>query len=275
MPLKTLRLFWMLIAAPALAAAGPDDRLEIIELQFRPAAEILPLIEPFLAPDDAVTGTGYKLLVRTDPKTLSEIRRMVDTLDRAPQDLLVSVRHRRDRNERRGEVSVSGRVETGTDSEIVVGQRVTEGVTIQGGVADGNSRDDAEFRVRAVDGQPAYIDTGQVLYAPRIVYGPGGHAVVSGGPVEARRGFFVMPRVRGQSVTVDILPSADTLSGTRHRAVVDVNRVVSTVSGPVGEWIALGGVSRQASARETGTVFHRQGADHTISSFEVRVDVVR
>ena len=87
-----------------------------------------------------------------------------------------------------------------------------------------SARDEqAEQRLQVLEGGQAYISTGEAR-----IYG------------QAGTGFAVMPRVSGSSVTLDIAAQQEAF--TRGGAVQG-ERAVSTVSGRLGDWIELGGIS--------------------------------
>ena len=96
----------------------------------------------------------------------------------------------------------------------------------------------------------------------QVVLGPGG-AVVSE-TAEYRdvgRGFYAEPRVRGDRVSVDISQQSDA-PGRRGDASIQVQRLSTTVSGRLGEWLQLGGTGQDASSRRQGTL--------SLSTSEVR-----
>ena len=87
-----------------------------------------------------------------------------------------------------------------------------------------SARDEqAEQRLQVLEGGQAYISTGEAR-----IYG------------QAGTGFAVIPRVSGSSVTLDIAAQQEAF--TRGGAVRG-ERAVSTVSGRLGDWIELGGIS--------------------------------
>ena len=51
----------------------------------------------------------------------------------------------------------------------------------------------------------------------------------------------MLPRLQGNIVTLDIDPRNDSFDDAR-RGTINVQRVTTTVSGRLGEWIDLGGV---------------------------------
>lgn len=83
--MKRLTPSFLLLAIliPGGIHAETDDKVpvEIIELQHRTAEDLLPHIEPLLGPRDALTGTGHRLIVRTSPGRLRQVREKVEALD--------------------------------------------------------------------------------------------------------------------------------------------------------------------------------------------------
>src|SRR5437762_14093332 len=66
--------------------------LQVIDLKHRTAQEVIPVLQPLLGPNDALTGSDYKLFVRANSTTVTELRRVLEQLDREPRQLVVSVR---------------------------------------------------------------------------------------------------------------------------------------------------------------------------------------
>ena len=84
--------------------------------------------------------------------------------------------------------------------------------------------------------------------------GPGG-AVISETVVfqDIGRGFFATPRLNGEWVTIDISQQADSVARFGPPGSVSTQSLSTTVSGRLGEWIELGGTSRQVSGNQTGS----------------------
>ena len=72
---------------------------------------------------------------------------------------------------------------------------------------------------------------------------------------DASTGFSVVPRIQGNLVTLDIDPQRETFDDSR-RGAINVQRVVTTVSGRLGEWMDLGGVNESRSDGQS-TLFGR------------------
>ena len=67
------------------------DSIETIQLHNRPAAEVIPIIQPMLDAGGSVTGQGFQLFVRSGEQNLVQIRQLVEKLDTAARQLLMQV----------------------------------------------------------------------------------------------------------------------------------------------------------------------------------------
>src|SRR3954453_23108379 len=66
--------------------------LEVVQLKFRTASEVIPVLQPMLESGGVLTGQDYQLFVRASPQNLQQLRQALAQLDREPRNLLVSVR---------------------------------------------------------------------------------------------------------------------------------------------------------------------------------------
>lgn len=250
-------VLWALLAVslrlvPAAAVAA-EMGLEILSLRHHQAAELLPAIRPFLVPGATATGMNEKLFLRTTPANADEIRRLLDALDRAPKRLVIHVRRDRDASfaERGGEIA--GDLALGGNARIVQPSAATPHgggrMEIRGGDSAVTARvwDTRSARsqggsqtVQVVAGGRAFIQVGISLPVPlrQVVTGPQG--AVFGDTVIYRdigQGFYAEPRLNGDRVTLEISQQSDTPAGG---GAVAVQRLATTVSGRLGEWIRLG-----------------------------------
>ena len=77
-----MKLFYtMLGLALLLASLVQADSITTIQLQNRPAEEVIPIVKPMLGADDAISGQGCKIFLRSSPETLARVRDMVEVLD--------------------------------------------------------------------------------------------------------------------------------------------------------------------------------------------------
>ena len=146
--------------------------------------------------------------------------------------------------------------------------------------SDGNTQ-----TLQVLEGNSAYIRMGQSVAVPQrqvtraIVNGRVVDQVGTG--VEYRdvmTGFYVLPRLSGDVVTVEISPQRDTLARPEQnlpRGSVNVQSAATTVSGALGQWLEVGGIVQGASNDQSVLL----GSTRTTSSDNrrilIRVDEIR
>ncbi len=248
------RLVLLLLFATSLAWS---QGLEIITLRYRQAEALLPQVLPFVEPGGAVTGMNDKLFVRASARNLAEIRQLVAVLDAPQRRLMISLRQEGGDSASDRGGGVGGRVEVGAGGTAISGR----GHLYQ---SDSRSRRDISQQVQTIDGGRAAILVGQSYFLPmrQLVIGPNG-AILSETLVQRDlgTGFVAVPRLSGERVTIEISPRDDTpgaLPGS-----VNSQRLVTTLSGRLGEWLELGGSLGDQSGNSTGIAsYGTQSASH-------------
>jgi type II secretory pathway component GspD/PulD (secretin) len=262
------------------SAARATDALEAIPLHYRLAEELIPLLQPLLPPGAVLTGMGDVLLVRGDAATVRQVREALATLDRAPRQLLITVGQDtgagRESRRVRGSATIgSGDVQAGinqppaTDS----GAQVT--------VHDHATRADLHSvsSVRALEGREVYVSVGESRpVTTSTVFATGDRRPVVSQATEyrdVRSGFYATPRVSGDHVTLEISPTQQGFADQARPGTVTTQTLHTTVSGRLGEWIELGGVTddRQDAAR--GLIVWGTRSQLTRYSAWVKVEEVR
>lgn len=258
--MRLVLLLVFLLCAPVFAA----QQVEIIELRHRVVEDVLPVLEPLLEPGGAMSGMNGHLVVRTSPANLEELRKVLAVIDRPPRQLLVRVSQTRDAVARQRELDVSGRVRIGEGVDIVrpgTPMRGGSGVEIRGGGSSASvygrdtrrvTQSSADQFVRVMDGGEALIRIGSSLAVPfrRVAAGPSGVRVSEGVVyVDVGQGFYALPRLVGERVSIEIRPFFESHAG--RGLDVETQELSTTVTGRIGEWIELGG-SSQEGREDTG-----------------------
>lgn len=220
---------------PALALA--QQEMEIISLRHRTLEQVLPALQPLLEPGGAISGMNDQLILRASRRNREQIRLALEAIDTPVRRLLIRVSQHRDEQTRQQGVEVSAIDLRRGDSRVVVRAQDRRGAQNAGSTQ----------MVQVVEGGRAFIRVGQSLPIPlqQLVVGPRG-IVVSQGVVfrDLGQGFFAAPRVVGDRVTLEISPQFDSPADLRDGSF-STQRLSTTVSGRLGEWLALGGSSQQ------------------------------
>lgn len=212
----------LLLAVPCRA---DDTVLEILTVRNRPAESLVADLAPLAGPNGAVTASGSKLIVRATPSALADIKRALAALDVAPRSLLVRVRQADASRQSVRRAQASGRVDA-------QGGRTRTVVTGAFAQQDESAGDETEQSLRVLEGLPAYISFGQSAATPVSLQ-------------EAQTGFWVLPRLAGGQVTLELATSKEAFNA---RGGVDSQRLVTTLSGRLGEWLSVGGLSRSGAS---------------------------
>jgi hypothetical protein len=210
----------LLLGLVLLVSAVQADSISTIQLQHRPAEDVISIVEPMLGADDAISGQGFKIFLRSSPQTLARVREMVEDLDIPAKILQVSVFQgsARDLGEpgisadvqiERGDAGVD--VGNGRDNNVEAGGSVTystsDGSVSLNGISTQKSlRDNPIHQVRVVEGTEAYIETGERI---PYFYGAWKGRRGYGGSIDykdAMTGFYVLPRIRGDNVILEVSP---------------------------------------------------------------------
>lgn len=249
-----------------VASVHAEPTIQVIDMKGALPEQVLPLVQPLLKPGESVQPFRNQLVFFASQDTLVRVQALLKEVDRPPQNLLIQVSDRIRQTSASSDMQVQGsasvgraRVQVNEDPRFAGRDHLSVGLREQ----QGSRTDDSSQQVRAVEGFPAFIATGQ--QAPVAVsdgYGRSAVAVQS-----ANQGFFVTARLQGGQVFLDISTSHDQLESAR----MDTRRVVSTVSGRLGEWIAVGGTDQQTASSAYG--FPGNGSSQVSSSGTVYIKV--
>lgn len=245
-------LFHLVISTQVCA----DYPIEVIELKSRHLDEIIPVIQPFVGADGTVTGMGNNLVIKASPARVKEIRQLLVNLDQPPKRLVITVGNQGDVTRSSSGYRASADIKAG-NSRFSIN---SPGYPVDSSRAHIRLHDrnvqraqTSHSRVQALDGQPAYINSGSriPLQTSEYYYGRGipyqRHTTQL---QDVTSGFYVIPRLQGDEVTLEIVQHDDR-SGQR-RGVINTQSTGTVVRGRLGEWVELGGVDTSNRNREGG-----------------------
>ena len=285
--IKPRRLLPVLLLLSATAVAQMD--ISVVPLRYRSAVDVIPVLQPLLAPGGTLTGMDNQLVIKTTPENHAELMAVLERVDQRLRRLQISVRNDRSAHGVRTDQSLAARY---ADDNVAVaagrddGRHRGVGVGVDSSGASVRLRqheqeqqldDDSTFRLQTVDGQAAFVETGQSVPVPQRPVSAGHGTVVAQDGLEYRdavSGFWVLPRLSGDQVTLLVSPY---MSGVRAGPgpVFEIQNASTTVSGRLGQWLDIGGIDRSEarSTREIGTADSFRQQDATV--IRIRVDEIR
>ena len=278
---------WLCLGFPGAGqVAAQQMQVEVIELYARDADEMVRLLRPMLAPGGTIRGFRDKLVISTTPQNLADLRRILNQVDAPPRQLLITLRQDVSSQIHDRELDVSGSV-GGERARITVPPNSPSGVS-PGAAKASSGADHVEVQIgslssdrsggsvqnfRVIEGEPAFISVGESV--PIRVQSASGN--VRGGPVEyhdVASGFFAIARLRGETVTIQLASSADTVID-RKTGSARIERISSVLSGRIGEWLEVGGVAQSMNRDSTGTLSYRSESASEQRRTYIKVEELR
>lgn len=246
------------------------DRLQIFPLKHRTADDMIPIIKPLLGNNAVVTGQGFDLIVRAPEESLEQVRELIVQLDQAPKRLRISVRQQHADTINNDGIGVSGTIRSG-DARIQLNDSGPARLNLY--ESTGRSEKNGVQTVHTLDGRQALIQVGKLVPVPERSVDQFGRQRESIHYKNATTGFYVLPRLSNDQVTLDISPHSISLN--RHgQQSFDVQQAQTTVRGKIGEWISIGGINQQSHSSSKGITYSTRRNDGLDSDFQIRVEVI-
>ena len=256
---KLIRSAVGLLFSCAAEVASAQHALEIIALRHRTVDQVLPVLRPLLEPGGTLSGQYSQLIVRASPANVAELKRALEAIDRPPRRLQISVRFDDSLDAARQGIEGSG----------TLGNRSSRiGLRAEDSRTRADERVDQSLQV--LEGGRAVIYTGQSrpLRQRQLIQTPAGVIAQETIVVQERAtGFEVVPRLSGESVTVDIAPQRE--SGDSFQ------QIATTVSARLGEWFEVGGTATNASRDARGILSSSSSASAEGRRVWLKVEEIR
>ncbi len=226
----------LLIGMFPMIASSEAPVLEIIQLSNRTADEVVRLIFPFLDPGGTAAASGAKLIVRTNPENMAEVRQLVDQLDKKPAQFRISV-------VQSSRLSLAELNATANASAEVSGRGWSYGTSGHLYQSDSKIGGEVTQQLTTLEGNAAHIQVGQAFPVATDLIPGYGVAPYSAGGIgyqEAATGFAVVPRTAGEEVLVEVSPWSDRFNGLGG-GVLQSQSAHTAFLAPLGKWVRFGG----------------------------------
>src|SRR5690606_518042 len=164
---------------------------ELIQLNYRTAEDVLPVVQSTLDGQGKVSPYGNQLVINASPEKIQEVRDLLQQLDTAPRRLLISVDTSESSLQDRDGYRVDGSARAG-DVEVIAGRGEVHGrdqVRILRRSTD--SRSGGTQQVQATEGYPALIQVGQSVPLTSTSVGPYGQVYQNTQYHSVNQGFYV------------------------------------------------------------------------------------
>lgn len=184
------------------------------------------------------------------------------------QNLLVEVEQTTERKRSwLDNISIGIGIGGGWGGSSSVGGGVGVGVPVGGG-GSGGERTVSSLRV--LSGGNAYIQTGNSKPLPWAAVQPDGTVIRADAEQSTVSGIYVSPRLQGDQVLIELAATQQGVSGNQ----INNSTLATTVSGPAGEWLAVGGVVKDSDGQERVLMGPVTAQQSLKSMIRVRVSIL-
>jgi Bacterial type II/III secretion system short domain len=266
-----MRLLLILILFFSATSALAQRELTSITVNYASPEQLLAVIKPHLSTGSSISLFRNQLVLNVTPDELAKTRELLERLDKAGRQLLVSLRSDGTGSDSRRGVDVDAVIRSG-DTVITnsPGRRTTETRTvIRGQNSNDMSTDNGNQAVRVTEGMPAYIATGVTAPVQSYTIGTDGRRYYQQDYVNAVAGFYATTWLNGRTVRISIDQSNDQFAGQ----TIATQQLRSEVSGALGEWLAIGVIDNSASQRTSGLGSRDQSSQVSSTQLFIKVDL--
>jgi hypothetical protein len=279
---QTLEMHWNTVASrcfllvvmlfPLHGIAATE--FKIIDLQYRFAEDILPIIQPLAGNDGAVTGMQNHLIVRASPEKMREIEQVISTLDVMRQNFKITVSLQNNLQTTQDGIDINGRKQIGN---IKIGTNKypkdsKDGIQLDIESRKNNTKNSSNQFINVLDGGSAYIRVGQsvpftqewLLLTRRYI-----SVQKTIEFINISTGFVVRPRSIGKQIELDIIPRIAQLN---QNGFIDFEELSTVVRANKGEWLNLGGIMQQKDEISRTILSHHSYGQSQINELLIKVD---
>lgn len=247
--------------------AASSQIIYTVPIRHRQAESVAASVAPLVEDGGHLSVSGNKLIIRTSRENFEQLSLLIDELDKPVKQLLISVKTQSRGQQQEGGLHTYGNITRGTigaDGKPVDKDDRHISVTHSTGWGSGESN----YQLRAEEGQRVMIQTGQQIPI-QSRYGVVGGVVQSESYQPVMSGIGVTARLQGNRVVLQIDQQDNNLNGRN----IDTQLMSTQVSGQLGQWIQIGGISQQGSSNERGIVQRHKTHNQNDKQIFVKVDV--
>ncbi len=294
--MKRFSLLLLLYLSTAVIGHAKQLVTEVIPLGYRTVNEVIPVVRPLVYPAGSISGIQGQLVVTATPQALEQVHKVLAALDKSPARLLISVRRGDSLTSKQDSASVQGRKgNIAINKGGIIVESSTAGSTSTNSEQDSltvkakSNRQTADMNItqqlQVLEGHEAYISTGEEIPVRNRSSMIGPYGIYRYDTTEfypAVTGFYTIPRLNGDEVFLEI----NTVS-RKHKSIrtygnyswdgrqdATVSNVRTSITGKLGEWIAIGNVDQTEAIRGGGIAAIERQQQASSSQIYVKVEKI-
>lgn len=231
--------------------------LEIVNLNHRPAKEIIPIIKPLIDKDGSISGEKYVLFIRTSYKNFQQIKSALTTLDADFRQLRISIMQESAANMKRFGYNVTKDAKK-TNAKVYSTQHAPSSTKQQ--------------TIQVTEGQWATLQTGMSIPSISRSQNPNGTITESIQYKTIVSRLKIHPVINGNMINVEI----KSFTGNKDSVNSNTSQGLNTsVKGKLGEWIALGGITSATNKNSVGFIFSTHRTSDSSQQIFIKIDITK
>lgn len=272
-----LLLIYLLPASPVLADAAM--RMETFKLRNRPATDLLPLVKPFLHPEGAITGQGYKLFIKSTGSNLNQLSQIIAELDVALKRLRISISTDAGAFKEQQELQVHAHSKTLQSSDspgvqkIIISKGAQHKVTTKVYSTAERSRQPTAQHVQLLEGQWASINTGYAVPVADRRINSDGTVTETVRYRNVASGFKLRAHINGDKVYLSVRPKHEELSREGGGNIL-TQSIETSLSVSLDKWTEIGGTLQQLKKSASGHNYRTQRKQENERRIFIKVELV-
>lgn len=236
---------------------GDTNSVEVISLNHRTVEEVIPVLRPFVGSEGVISGMNNQLIVQTTPARLERIKEIIARIDTPLRQLMITVAQNVTREQLERIAAASGKITISNNNRLTISDergdrtgrveysRDEDTLKVQGQSSTGIAQTADIQRLRILEGSQALIKIGSSIPLPErtVVRNTNGVTVIGSSRYhDVTSGFYVLPRIVGDGVILEISPQRSTLGKEKS---IDYQSATTRVKGQLGKWIELGSIQQR------------------------------
>ncbi len=260
--LLILLLFFCLL--PSLPSWAENAmQLETFKLRNRPAVDLLPLVKPFLDPEAAIRGQGYKLFVKSTGANLEQISQIIGELDIALKRLRISISTDASNFDEQEKQQLQTHPEAAQNSDspnvqkIIISKGPQHKLTTRVYSTAQRGRQPTAQQVQLLEGQWASISSGRAIPIADRQRNADGTVTETIRYRKLSYGFKVRAHVNGNKVYLTLRPKHEELS-SQGGGNIRTQNIATSLTVNLGQWTEIGGIQQLQKKTTTGIYYRSQ-----------------
>lgn len=279
-PLILLFLFYLSPGFLQLAWGDTAMRMETFNLRNRPAADLVPLVKPFLHPEGAITGQGYKLFIKSTGSNLRQISPIIADLDVALKRLRISVSTDAGTFDEQETLQVHAHAEAAQSSDspgvqkIIINKGSQHKITTRVYSTAERTQQPAAQHVQLLEGQWASINTGYAVPVADRRLNSDGTVTETIRYRNVSSGFKVRAHVKGNKVYLILRPKHNELSQQGGGNILTQN-IETSLTVTLDQWNEIGGTRQLQKKSEQSHSYNTRRKQETERRMFIKVELIK